>query len=296
MPNPIPNASSTPKGVRVLMPRNKNVDGDEHNNTTAAAVPSNRSINMSGIAGLDEHGSTILREIDNLKDNLTDRISKIGESVEIVPRLQEEVVDLRAKLELVTEQLKKTNQKSKKERKLPNGVSRLVHDMYRNIGSDENAWKFGESYKSAHNNMVSANLLTLLSEMQLDYSSDDFSRAIKRYFDHLKRETKTPDATKIRRRRNSRRHRLFNARNNLPKVGEDLALWSFANVDAMSDEETDDERRRKVFKRPAWRSCQFNTLVERIDEALGLKRVYSEDPPNRTFDFEKIPEEIMDLS
>lgn len=58
-----------------------------------------------------------------MKDNLTDRISKIGESVEIVPRLQEEVVDLRAKLELVTEQLKKTNQKSKKERKLPNGVS-----------------------------------------------------------------------------------------------------------------------------------------------------------------------------
>lgn len=32
--------------------------------------------------------------------------------------------------------------------------------------------------------------------------------AIKRYFDHLKRETKTPDATKIRRRRNSRRHRV----------------------------------------------------------------------------------------
>ena len=64
----------------------------------------------------------------------------------------------------------------------------------------------------------------------------------------------------------------------------------------MSDEETDDEGRRKVFKRPAWRSRQFNTLVERIDEALGFKRVYSGDPSNRTFDFEKIPEEIMDLS
>ena len=49
------------------------------------------------------------------------------------------------------------------------------------------------------------------------------------------------------------------------------------------------------FLRPAWRSSQFNTLVERIDEALGFKRVHSEDPSNRRFDFEKIPEEIMEL-
>ena len=41
----MPNTSSTPKGVRVLLPRNKNnVDGDGRNNTTAAAAASNRYI------------------------------------------------------------------------------------------------------------------------------------------------------------------------------------------------------------------------------------------------------------
>jgi len=47
--------------------------------------------------------------------------------------------------------------------------------------------------------------------------------------------------------------KLFTVRSNLPKVGDDLALWYLATVDVMSDKETDDESRRKIFKRPAWR-------------------------------------------
>ena len=62
------------------------------------------------------------RQFDNLKDDLNNRISEIGESVEVVPHLQNEIEDLKAQLESVTEQLKKTN-KQKKIRKLPNGIS-----------------------------------------------------------------------------------------------------------------------------------------------------------------------------
>ena len=48
--------------------------------------------------------------------------------------------------------------------------------MYRNLGEDDDTWKFGEKYNSFHNHLVSTNLLKTLTGMQLDFSIDDFAR------------------------------------------------------------------------------------------------------------------------
>ena len=61
-----------------------------------------------------------------------------------------------------------------------------------------------------------------------------------------------------------------------------LALWQCASVSCMSDEETDEESGNKVFRTLPWRNEVFNDLIARIDEALGVKRIYSDRKSERS--------------
>ena len=61
----------------------------------------------------------------------------------------------------------------------------------------------------------------------------------------------------------------------------------------MSDIETDEEYDgNKTLRRPKWRAT-FNNLIDRIDQSLGVRRMYSETPSSRLVYVEKLKPEIF---
>ena len=87
---------------------------------------------------------------------------------------------------------------------------------------------------------------------------------------------------------------LFEVRNKVLKEGAYAELWELANANVMSDVETDDEgpAPKRVFRRPAWRSEEFNNLVGRIDAFLEVERNYGE-PSERRVTLTKMPAPLV---
>ena len=76
---------------------------------------------------------------------------------------------------------------------------------------------------------------------------------------------------------------------------ESRAFWNLvASPQVMSDIETDDENHNlKTFRRPKWRTEQFNDMIQRIDAGLGIVRNYSETPASRVVNLSKVHPEII---
>ena len=60
----------------------------------------------------------------------------------------------------------------------------------------------------------------------------------------------------------------------------------------MSDEETEDEGGVKRFKTVPWRSIELNDLIERMDTALCVRRLYN-GKSNRPVDLRKVPAHLI---
>jgi len=284
---PHANVTSTPNGLRVLLPA-------ATRRTTESASRSNNSINISGISSLDdseECGPQMLRELGNIKDSIECQVDKkMEEAGERVSTLQDELKALRSEVE----DLRKANQNKKATRKLPKGLSKTVRMIYNGL---ESGWIIGERYKSSHNVDVSTRALQGVTDLNLEFEVCDINRALYRYFENLKRQDKDGEKFLVVKRRASRRFRLFEAREKVEKFCVDLEMWEKANPFCMSDEETDEEDgyTRKVFRRLPWRNVQFDELVERIDVALGIRRLYSRHPSEREINYSKVPPELRAL-
>eukprot|EP00111_Clytia_hemisphaerica_P010577 TCONS_00030898-protein len=271
------NATSTPNGVKVLLPRNTGQDSPNASNNTLPMLDDSRD------------GSVVSqRDLDQVKDILNARISEQQNEIATLSRKYE---DLKT---LVMEMIQNGTQEKAKVRKLPPALSTHVHLAYEGLGVDIN-WRFSESYKTEHNKDVKMKVFSSLQTSKVEYEEKLMFRAIYRYFENLKRQEKEGTESKIAKRRTTRRHRLFLARDKVIKEGNDAELWQHACANVMSDEETDDEGpvKIRVFRRPDWRIDEFNELIDRIDSTLlQEKRIYGT-PSTRRVYIAKLPQALV---
>ena len=69
---------------------------------------------------------------------------------------------------------------------------------------------------------------------------------------------------------------LYQKRDKVLKDPEDQKLWDKMNPSTISDLESSDESQGVVARALPWRGQQYDDLVWRIDEALGVQRKYGE--------------------
>lgn len=276
------NATSTPKGLRVVLPRNQSQE------TSPELRKSNTDDELRRLD--DSVDEVTQRDLDQLKDTL---LAKIFEQNATIQKLTREVGDLRTIL-MEIHDTQNQNQPKKKDRKLPPALSTHVHLAYDGLGMDVN-WKFAETYKSKHNKEIKMQVFESLKTSKVEYEEGLMFKAIYRYFENLKRQEKEGVETKTTKRRTTRRHRLFLARDKVIKEGEDAELWQYASANVMSDEETDDEgpAKKRVFRRPEWRNDEFNSLVDRIDSAILEDQRNYGDPSTRKVQIARLPKPLV---
>ena len=70
------------------------------------------------------------------------------------------------------------------------------------------------------------------------------------------------------------------------------SLWEKMTPYAMSDQETDEEHGGKTFRTIIWRTDEANDLIQRLDTALGVRRLYS-GRSDREVDLKKVSPDIV---
>ncbi|XP_066923626.1 uncharacterized protein [Clytia hemisphaerica] len=280
------NATSTPNGVKVLLPRGQNQETSPNmrNNNIDDTLPI-----LDDSTSRDDSQIT-QRELDQVKDALNAKIIKQQKDMETLERKYEDLKVLVMEIYAREEQ----NKVKEKDRKLPPALSTHVHLAYDGLSVDT-IWNFNESYRSKHNKEIKMKVYNSLRTSKVDYEEKLTFRAIYRYFENLKRQEKEGPDTKTTKRRTTRRHRLFLARDKVEKEGDDAELWQHACANVMSDEETDDEgpTTTHVFRRHDWRTDAFNDLIDRIDASvLQISRNYGT-PSTRKFQIAKLPAALV---
>ncbi|XP_066915211.1 uncharacterized protein [Clytia hemisphaerica] len=186
--------------------------------------------------------------------------------------------------------------KTKKRRKIENGASDFIHRTYKSLfPTVDDGWNVHQGYKSQHNSRVTLQIHNQININKHHFANESIKDGIYRYYEHLCRKSRETDDDVARNRRNGRRKRLFDKRSSIEMDGEIEEYWNhLASPLVMSDIETDDEQDgHKTFRRPKWRATIFNNLIDRIDQSLGIRRLYSETPSSRHVFVEKLKPEIL---
>lgn len=216
-----------------------------------------RDNDMTHIAVLVEE---TMRSVTNLNDNM---MKRFGELVDGQKKIENMIAGLEKEMALI-----KSAKESSDNLSVPKNVSRNIRKMYQKLPEDEK-WDLDEVFTSTVNQEITDQFVADVVDKK-KYEEAVVIASCRRYFNSLRKEyvREDQDDAKVKRRVNSRRHRLYETRSRHVADAE-LEQWKLVTPELMSDEEDGDDGKIKVKSPKLQRAPWLNDLIIKLDERFN---------------------------
>ncbi|KAL5499701.1 hypothetical protein EMCRGX_G011159 [Ephydatia muelleri] len=170
-------------------------------------------------------------------------------------------------------------------KRIPSALSMAIKSIYWGL-PQEQQYKVEESYRSEHNQRVSAWLLDRIGKARkLQQYREYYSKAVYRYYESRRRKFKDlaecrADAVKMNGKKSKKKRlqkTLYERRKSVLEDDEKVK-WDQIDPSYMTSESDAelDQKKIKELHTPSWRSAGLNRLINKLDRRLAAKETQKE--------------------